>query len=184
MRATRRAAPAHAGRGADRSYTIRSARLSDAAGIAEVARDTWNDTYADSVAPHNRQSFLDQAYTSQVLHTAIRDERGWFYVAEQARVVGYAQYLRRFDDQGELVRLYVHPDHQRRGIGRAFLAAGLRAMATAGMRDCYVSVEASNAGARAFYERFDFRPVREYGRFLGDQIIRLVEYVATIPSLG
>jgi ribosomal protein S18 acetylase RimI-like enzyme len=176
------------------SYTIRSARLSDAAGIAEVARDTWNDTYADSVAPHNRQSFLDQAYTSQVLHAAIRDERGWFYVAEQATtdrpgfsplgVVGYAQYMRRFDDQGELVRLYVHPDHQRRGIGRALLAAGLRAMATAGMRDCYVSVEASNAGARAFYERFGFRPVREYGRFLGDQIIRLVEYVATIPSLG
>jgi ribosomal protein S18 acetylase RimI-like enzyme len=160
------------------SYIIRPARLSDAPSIAEVARDTWNETYADSVASHNRQRFLDQAYTPQALHEAIGDERGWFYVAEQAgTVVAYAQYVRRFDDQGELVRLYVHPDHQRRGIGRAFLTAGLQAMAAADIRRCYASVELSNAGARAFYERFGFRPVREYGRFLGDQIIRLVEYV-------
>jgi ribosomal protein S18 acetylase RimI-like enzyme len=98
-------------------------------------------------------------------------------------VVGFAQFLRRIDGQGELVRIYVHPDHQRRGMGRALLATGLPELAAAGMADCYVSAEANNTAARAFYERFGFQLQREYGRFLGDQIIRLVEYAGPIAGL-
>jgi ribosomal protein S18 acetylase RimI-like enzyme len=166
------------------SYTIRPATLADVNGVTEVARHTWDVTYTQSVAPHNRRRFLDRAYTPQTLREAIGHQGGWFYVALQGEtVVGFAQYVRRFDVQGELVRIYIHPDHQRRGIGRGFLATGLAAMTVTGISLCYVSAEANNAAARAFYERFGFRLHREYGRFLGDQIIRLVEYIAPIPSL-
>jgi ribosomal protein S18 acetylase RimI-like enzyme len=166
------------------SYTIRPATLADVNSVAEVARHTWDVTYAQSVATHNRRQFLDRAYTTQALREAISHERGWFFVALQGEtVVGFAQYLRRFDGQGELVRIYVHPDHQRRGIGRGFLATGLAAMAATGINHCYVSAEANNVTARAFYERFGFRLHREFGHFLEDQIIQLVEYTAPISSL-
>jgi len=165
-------------------YTIRPATPVDANGIAKVARYTWDITYAHSVAPHNRRRFLDRAYTSQALCQAITHERGWFFVALQGEtVVGFANYVRRSDGQGELIRIYVHPDHQRRGIGVGFLAVGLAEMAATGINHCYVSAEADNTAARAFYERLGFRLNREYGRFLGDQIIRLVEYTAPISSL-
>jgi ribosomal protein S18 acetylase RimI-like enzyme len=164
------------------SYTIRPAGLADVTGVIEVARHTWNVTYGRSVATHNRRQFLDRAYTTQNLRAAISHDRDWFFVALCGEsVVGFAQYVRRFDAQAELVRIYVHPDHQRRGIGRGLLARGLAAIAAAGIELCYVSAEANNAPARAFYERFGFRPHREYGRFLGDQIIPLVEYTAPIP---
>ena len=165
-------------------YDIRPATPADAPGIVSVARLTWNATYAQTIATHNRQQFLSRAYSSRAVHEAIDNERGWFYVATQAdKVIGFAQFLRRFDKQGELVRIYVHPAHQRQSIGRVFLATGLLTMASAGIQECYVSVELSNGAARAFYERFGFRECREYGRFLGDQIIRLVEYSAGIASL-
>jgi len=165
-------------------YTIRPATPVDVNGVTKVARYTWNITYAQSVAPHNRRWFLGRAYTSQALCEAINHERGWFFVALQGEsVVGFANYVRRSDGQGELIRIYVHPDHQRRGIGIGFLAIGLAEMAATGINHCYVSAEANNAPARAFYERFGFRLNREYGRFLGDQIIRLVEYTAPIASL-
>jgi ribosomal protein S18 acetylase RimI-like enzyme len=167
-----------------KDYTIRPATLADTSSIAEVARYTWDVTYAESVAAHNRRRFLDQAYTSCALCEAISHERGWFYVAIQAEsVVGFAQYQRRYDAQGELVRIYIHPDHQRRGIGRVLLATGVAAMAATGISHCFVSADANNTVARAFYERLGFRLRREYGRFLGDQIIRLVEYVSPIPSV-
>lgn len=166
------------------SYTIRPATLADVNGITEVARHTWDVTYAQSVAPHNRRRFLDRAYTPRSLREAISRERVWFFVALQGEtVLGFAQYVRRSDGQGELVRIYVHPDHQRHGIGRGFLAIGLAEMVASGIDRCYVSAEANNAAARAFYERFGFRLHREYGHFLGDQIIRLVEYTAPIPKL-
>jgi ribosomal protein S18 acetylase RimI-like enzyme len=164
-------------------YTIRPAALADSRGIAHVALSTWSVTYAQSISAQNRRQVLDRAYTHQALREVIQQARGWFYVAAQSEtVVGFAQFLRRFDAHGELVRIYVHPDHQRRGIGQGLLATGLGAMAAKGLDLCYVSVEARNVGARAFYERFDFRLHREYGRFLGDQIIQLVEYVALIAS--
>ena len=166
------------------SYTIRLATSADVNGIIHVARFTWDVTYAQSVAAHNRRTFLDRAYNVQALREAIRREPGWFFVALHLEtVVGLAQYVRRSDGQGELVRIYVHPDHQRRGIGRSFLAVGLAKMDAAGIHECYVSVEADNTPACAFYERFGFRPRREYARFLGDQIIRLVEYSASGPGL-
>jgi ribosomal protein S18 acetylase RimI-like enzyme len=164
-------------------YAIRPATLDDVTGITEVARYTWDVTYAHSMGVHNRRTFLNQAYAPEALYKAIEHEPGWFYVAVQmGTVVGFAQYLRRFDAQGELVRIYVHPDHQRRGVGRAFLATGLTAMAATGVTFCYASVEVNNTAACTFYERFDFRRHREYGRFLGDQIIRLVEYVVPIAT--
>ncbi|GAB4529693.1 MAG: hypothetical protein Kow0063_07020 [Anaerolineae bacterium] len=165
-------------------YTIRLARPADAADIAEIARHTWEATYAHIIAKHNRQQFLDRAYNHQALCQAIERKGGWFFVAlQQEKVIGFAQYLRRFDGQGELVRIYIHPAHHRRGVGRALLAIGLAALAAAGVTHCYVSVEENNTAARLFYERSGFRPHRTYGRFLGDQIIRLVEYTAPIASL-
>jgi len=166
------------------NYTIRPATPADVNGITQVAHYTWDITYAQSVTAHNRRQFLDRAYNAQALREAIGRERGWFFVAlHPETVVGFAQYVRRFDGQGELVRVYVHPDHQRRGIGSGFLAIGLAKMAATGIHECYVSVEANNAAACAFYERFGFHPHREYAHFLGDQIIRLVEYSASGPSL-
>jgi ribosomal protein S18 acetylase RimI-like enzyme len=166
-------------------YVIRPATTADVNGVAQVARRTWDVTYAESVAIHNRTQFLDRAYAPQALCETIRREGNWFYVAlqEGKTVVGFSHFLRRFDAQGELVRIYVHPHHQRSGVGRCLLGMGLAAMSTAGISHCYVSAEANNAAARAFYERFGFRLRREYGHFFGDQIIQLVEYVGSIPSL-
>ena len=166
------------------NYTIRPAVVADVPDVVDVARLTWNATYAESIAAHNRQQFLAYAYTTQAIQETITSKEGWFFVASQReRVVGFAHYLRRFDGQGELVRLYVHPDHQRQGIGSSLLAAGSLAMTCAGISRCYVSVETSNGPARAFYERCGFQEHREYGYFFGDQIIRLVEYTASISRL-
>ncbi len=165
-------------------YTIRPALPADAPGIARVARITWDATYAQSIAVHNRRQFLDRAYSPEAVRATIERESGWFYVAVRSRqIVGFAQFLRRFDGDGELVRIYVLPDHQRHGIGRAFLKNGLAALSATGIDRCYVSVEMDNGPARAFYERFGFRLYREYGRFLGDQIIRLAEYSAPVARL-
>ncbi len=165
-------------------YAIRPALPADAADIAYVARITWDATYRQSISEYNRRQFLDRAYSLDAVRATIEREPDWFYVAVHGqKVVGFAQYLRRADGDGELVRIYIHPDHQRRGIGRAFLRNGLAALAAAGIGQCYASVEIDNSPARAFYERFGFRLRREYGHFLGDQIIRLAEYSAPVARL-
>jgi ribosomal protein S18 acetylase RimI-like enzyme len=52
---------------------------------------------------------------------------------------------------GEVFELYVDPDRQRLGLGRALLEAAFEQLRSAGFRWSVVEVLRDNAGARAFY---------------------------------
>lgn len=58
---------------------------------------------------------------------------------------------------GELWALYVHPDHWRRGAGRALDAAAVEDLARTGATRATLWVLSSNARARAFYESQGWR---------------------------
>jgi len=165
-------------------YLIRSATYADVPAIGQVARETWRVTYAQSIAPHNQQLVLNRSYADEALAAALAAEDSWFFVAvEGQEVLGFAQFLRRSDGHGELARIYILPAHQRRGIGRALLQAGVRAMAQQGIHQCYVSVEMDNVPAVAFYQHFGFRYHRTYASFLGDQLVYLMELKSSLRAL-
>jgi mycothiol synthase len=68
---------------------------------------------------------------------------------------------------GEFEPVGTHPDHQRRGLGRAVNTAGLRRLKELGARDVMVFSERSNAASEALYRSVGFREVavhREYER--------------------
>ncbi|MCS7261382.1 MAG: GNAT family N-acetyltransferase [Anaerolineae bacterium] len=165
-------------------YSIRPATSADVPAIGQVARETWRVTYAQTIAPHNQQRVLERAYTDAALAAALGAPHSWFFVAvDGQQVLGFAQFLRRGDGQGELARIYVLPAYQRQGIGRALLQAGVNAMAREGIHRCYVSVEVDNAPAIAFYQHFGFRYHRVYASFVGDQLVQLLELKTALRAL-
>jgi ribosomal protein S18 acetylase RimI-like enzyme len=58
-----------------------------------------------------------------------------------------------------------HPDHQRRGLGRAIMRAGLRLMREAGIRDALVFSFASNAASEALYRSAGFDRVAVHRQY-------------------
>lgn len=62
-------------------------------------------------------------------------------------------------DEGEILNLAVAPAHRRRGLGRALVERALTALAARDVRDVYLEVRASNAGAQALYQGVGFREV-------------------------
>lgn len=165
-------------------YSIRPATYADVPAIGQVARETWHATYAHTIAPHNQQRVLERSYAEAALAAALNAPHSWFLVAANGpHVLGFAQFLRRSDGQGELARIYVLPAHQRQGIGRALLQAGVNAMAREGIHRCYVSVEVDNVPAIAFYQNFGFRYHRAYASFVGDQLVQLLELKASLRVL-
>ncbi|TNM67228.1 GNAT family N-acetyltransferase [Streptomyces sp. NP160] len=92
-----------------------------------------------------------------VVHTP-EEDRGW--VASVLLVQHAVSVVRHDDDvvgvlatsSGWVDQLYVHPDHQGRGLGRALLD---RAKAASG-GDLQLWTFARNARARVFYERAGF----------------------------
>ena len=68
---------------------------------------------------------------------------------------------------GEFEPVGVHPDHQRRGLGRVVMRAGLRLMRDAGLRDAMVFSLRSNTASEALYRSAGFRELalhRQYAK--------------------
>ena len=62
------------------------------------------------------------------------------------------------DGLGEVWAIYVDPEAQGRGVGRALLDAGVRGLATRGFGEAILWVFEANAPARGFYERMGWAP--------------------------
>lgn len=82
-------------------------------------------------------------------------------------------------DEAEIVTLGVRPESRLNGAGRALVEAALTAMATAGVRSCFLEVAADNAPAQALYARAGFRRVggrpdyyRDAGRRADADVLR------------
>ena len=165
---------------------IRLVTQADLPQVAQVARITWDATYNQTIAPENRREFLDRSYQPENLADAVGASNQWFYVADlNQAVIGFGHFLQRYHPsqrRAELVRLYVLPEHQNKGIGSAILKTGFAALAQAQIEQCFVSVQASNASARSFYEKHGFTSHRNHGQFLGTQIVIMAEYVRPITA--
>lgn len=79
------------------------------------------------------------------------------------RLVGFAiGDLRRQGREGWIATLGIHPDYQRRGLGRQLLAAIEAQLQPATLK---LTVRASNAPAQALYRKFGYQPVSRIARY-------------------
>lgn len=90
------------------------------------------------------------------------DGSGEFLVAvTDGRIVGMGALLRRSADVGEIKRMRVDPDVQRRGIGRSLLTALELRARQCGYRRLVLDTTAGQQGAQRLYESFGYVRVGE-----------------------
>jgi [ribosomal protein S18]-alanine N-acetyltransferase len=82
-------------------------------------------------------------------------------IAEQPEDRRFAGFLvaRQVLDECEILNLAVAPASRRRGVATSLLRALLESATRRGTAAIYLEVRASNAAARAFYERNGFREI-------------------------
>lgn len=150
---------------------IREATSADAAGIATVHIESWQEAYLGLLPAAYLARMSDRRLRRRWRHTLLRAfrEGGEVLVAEvDARVVGFAQLMHGPDHAtGELSMLYVLPAYQGRGVGRLLLRRAADRLLARGYRRLLLGVLAGNVRARAFYER---QGLAANGRFHLDPI--------------
>jgi ribosomal protein S18 acetylase RimI-like enzyme len=75
-------------------------------------------------------------------------------INEPRTVVGFTAVHPR---EGEMFLLFVHPEHARRGVGRALLDAAHEALQAAGCREAFLYTHEENERAIAVYEAAGYR---------------------------
>ncbi len=166
------------------TVTLLKATQGHVRGIARVYVDAWRATYAGLLPPktlvgmdYDRQA-VEWAY--QIRHKSLHAPILVAY-DDKSGVVGVTSFGRsRIEDRparppftqvgitlgsGEVFTLYVHPDHQNRGIGAMLIGGAFSGLRERGLNQAYVWVLHDNP-ARYFYERMG-------GRFIATRRERL-----------
>jgi ribosomal protein S18 acetylase RimI-like enzyme len=161
---------------------IRPARLSDAEGIASVHVEAWRTTYPGLV-PTNvlvklskraqarewaQQLAASRAGDSVVIAEVVGGNIVGFGSCGEARATGLPQ-------AGEIFTLYVSPEFQDHGVGRAILLKLFDTLIDRGLTSALVWVLAQNP-SRFFYEAMGGRRIAERKERLWNTVLPQTAY--------
>jgi len=160
--------------------TVRPADPDDIDAVKRVAERSWTADYPDILSRETAEAAAEEWYGADSLAAELDAERTLLSVVEaDDRVVGFAHATWN-DDEGYILRLYVHPDHRGAGHGRELLAATRTALADRGVDRVSAMVLAANDGGNEFYERFGFERADESETVIDGESYRENRYVLDV----
>lgn len=154
--------------------TQRDAVPADAAIVAALARQTFEDTFGHLYAPEDLALFLDR-HTEEAWAAEIADPAyAVRLVEEDGVVVGYAKLgppsLPFTPEQGaiELRQFYLLAPYHGKGAAQAMMEWAIAEARARGQSALYLSVFVDNHRARRFYARYGFEEVGPYAFMVGN----------------
>ncbi len=148
----------------DLALSVRQARPSDAADLARIYIESWQDTYAGLIS-HSLLGAMSLKNHTLRWQATMRGP-GAVLVAEDANygAIGLASLGAARDGalgfDGEIYTLYVDPTFLGRGAGRALMAGAFERLKDRKYRSCLVWAHARN-NACFFYEAMGGRRIAE-----------------------
>lgn len=149
------------------AFALRPAVADDAITIAALSTQVFLDTYAaQGVFPHLAAEAFTE-YSVEAFTGRLNDRARKFVLAEiGGGLVGFAEVLitpekaPAGDVSGaELVRLYVQPQTQGSGLGKALIGAAERLASTNLLKAMWLTAWEKNRRALAFYARLGYADV-------------------------
>lgn len=140
---------------------IRAAEERDVEAIQRVAREAWEAAARDVLGAADRKELVEHLYERRILLEDIGRHTSLFLVATlQDAVVGFGEFV--FEGRaGEVARVAVRPDWQRRGVASSLLRRGLAAFAEQGIEVVTAAVEPEDEACRLLFERTGFEATAE-----------------------
>lgn len=160
------------------SIKIRRATSDDAATLAELGWQTFDETFAEFNKPEDMKAYLEEAFTVKSLAQELADERARFFIAEaEGEAAGYAKlYLGDApacvagESPIELARLYVLRKYLGCGAGAALMQKFVEEARSLGRKTLWLGVWEHNERAKAFYRKWNFREVGAHEFILGSDV--------------
>lgn len=138
---------------------LRPLQADDVDAVCTLARVVWQATYPPLISQMQIDAMLADRYAAARIHAQRNDPRhAWRIVQHNPLLLGFAHALLDGSDC-KLDKLYVHPEHQRQGIGRALLEAIRDWAHQQQARRLRLQVNRGNAQAIAMYQHYGFRIV-------------------------
>ncbi len=155
------------------SSRIREAKASDADGIRRLLRRSWAAAYGAFAPPEDLRACLAEHYCTTRLREYVDDPQSRSLVAEDGgRIIGYLRLQASGDSPSAagcgpgparmyIRSIYVSPDRQGGGIGRALMRIALEHARKSGFTEIWLGVMRPNRRAYDWYVGQGFSPREE-----------------------
>jgi diamine N-acetyltransferase len=153
--------------------------------LAALAREIWHAHYPAIIGIAQIEYMLAQRYEPRIIREELgRDGMWWDKLMAGETMAGFASYfLSGIPGEMKLDKLYVHPDHQRRGFGGRMIARACEVAGTMGCRRLVLAVNRNNRGAVDAYLKHGFRIEGAVVKDIGGGFV-MDDYVMVKPLTG
>ena len=116
---------------------------------------TMTSEHVTQIAALEKLCFSDPWSEASVASELDNPLSKWFVAVQEDRVLGYVG-SQSVLDSADMMNIAVHPEHRRKGIAEALVAALTEALRSGGIKNLMLEVRASNAPAISLYEKLGF----------------------------
>lgn len=131
---------------------IKTAKVSDAAVISELAQEVWPATYRGIIPEPQINLMLAQFYTIPAIASQMAAGDTFLILYQDDIAKGFASFSPQTEQIYKLQKLYVHQSLQRKGAGRLLITSVEKACKNLGATQLILNVNRNNQ-ARFFYEK-------------------------------
>lgn len=122
--------------------------------VCRLARRTWQETYPRIISQRQIDAMLADRYAAATIHAQLRDPRHvWLIAREKGELAGFV-HASIENERCKLDKLYVDPERQRRGIGRALFEAVRGVARGQGAQRLWLQVNRRNVRAIDAYRKY------------------------------
>lgn len=153
--------------------TIERASADDVDSIKQMLSETWIDTYGSHLSRSTIEQVTTHWHDPKLLRSQIETRGNYFAVARDGgKIVGLITVVAVTSEELYLSRLYVHPDHQRKGIGSALLDAAVKAHPDATL--IRLDVEQQNTKGLSYWRKQKFVEVGAFIEKIGAESMTVI----------
>lgn len=153
--------------------------------VSALAAEIWWRHYPSIISAAQIEYMLKERYEPSALRAELtRSDLWWDKLVVRAEIVGFASYF-LMDQPGlmKLDKLYVHPEHQRRGYGGRLIVQACARARTEGCSTLMLAVNKNNRQAIAAYRKYGFRVSEAVVKDIGGGFV-MDDYLMVKPVTG
>jgi diamine N-acetyltransferase len=162
--------------------SIRTATQLDIPVIKNIAYQTWPSAYQDILTPSALDYMLQYFYSTEALIQQMESGQIFFIAEQRHQPIGFASVSKYDAPIYKLNKLYVLPDLQKAGAGKALMNEAIRIARSNNAKQLILNVNRNNV-AKDFYSKMGFIIIKEENIDLGHGIVQ-EDYVMSLDIIS
>lgn len=143
--------------------------------VQNIAKVSWNYTYAGIIPIKIQEKFLNSAYSDENMQRRV-DNSLLLVAYNKEKAVGFANFTSvSSEGKVELGAIYLLPSYFGQGIGTALLKEGMEYLL--GVKEIYINVEKDNKIGLNFYRKKGFEAISQFQDELDGHTLQTIQMV-------